>query len=49
MVLFLASLAGTLHLVMTVHRRAATTRIADESVSTGIEPLDQGQAKPVGY
>ena len=44
MVLFLASLAGTLNLVMAIHRRAATTRTADESVSTQIVPLDQPQA-----
>ena len=40
MVLFLASLAGALNLVMAVHRRAAATRSVDETVSTPPVQLD---------
>ena len=40
LVLFLASLAGTLNLVMAVHRRTATTRNATEAVSAQPVPLD---------
>ena len=40
MVLFLASLAGALNLVMAVHRRAAATRSVAETVSTPPVQLD---------
>ena len=40
MVLFLASLAGALNLVMAVHRRAAATRRVEETVSTPLVQLD---------
>src|SRR5271157_2945551 len=40
MVLFLASLAGALNLVMAVHRRAAATRSVAETVSTPSVQLD---------
>ena len=42
MVLFLASLAGALNLVMAVHRRAATARRVEETVSTPRAQLDPG-------
>ncbi len=40
MVLFLASLAGALNLVMAVHRRAAATRSEAEAVSTPSVQVD---------